>query len=92
MFEKFVSFEKMLTPTLIKIIFWVGVVFSVLTGLITMFEGGFAVILGILTIILGPLAVRVYCEMLIIFFKIYDSLNELNRKVENLNPQNPTIR
>jgi len=49
-----------------------------------MFEGGFFVIQGLLTMIIGPLIVRVYCELLIIFFKINDSLNDLNKKVDNL--------
>ena len=84
MFKEFVSFDKMLTPTLIKVIFWVGVVFSVLPGLILMFDGGIAVILGLITIVVGPLITRVYCELLIIFFKIHESLTDLNRKVDNL--------
>ena len=93
MFQKFVSFDKMLTPTIIQIIFWIGVVFFVLMGLITMFDGGFAVIMGLLTILIGPLFVRIYCEMLIIFFKIHDAINSLNDKVDQLNStqnNNPT--
>jgi len=85
MFQRFASFDKMLTPTIIQVIFWVGVVFFVLLGLISMFDGGIAVITGILTILLGPLFVRVYCEMLIIFFKIHDAMNSLNDKVDKLN-------
>ncbi|WP_087974246.1 DUF4282 domain-containing protein [Oceanobacillus rekensis] len=84
MFKEFVSFDKMLTPTLIKVLFWIGVAFSVLSGLIIMLDGGFAVILGLITIIVGPLITRVYCELLIIFFKIHESLTDLNKKVDNL--------
>ncbi|WP_067727575.1 DUF4282 domain-containing protein [Oceanobacillus damuensis] len=84
MFKEFVSFDKMLTPTLIKVLFWIGVAFSVLTGLIMMFDGGFAVILGLITIIVGPIIARVYCELLIIFFKIHESLTDLNKKVDHL--------
>lgn len=88
MFQKFASFDKMLTPTIIKIIFWLGVIFFVITGLVAMFEGGVAILGGLLTIILGPLFVRIYCEMLILFFKIHDSINALNDKVEKLQNKN----
>lgn len=84
MFKEFISFDKMLTPTLIKILFWIGVAFSALTGLIMMFDGGFAVILGLFTIIIGPLVTRIYCELLIVFFKIHEALTDLNKKVDNL--------
>lgn len=84
MFNEFISFDKMLTPTLIKILFWIGVAISVLLGLSLMFEGDFAVILGLLVIIVGPLITRIYCELLIVFFKIHESLTNLNKKVENL--------
>lgn len=84
MFKQFASFDKMLTPTIIQIIFWIGVVIFVLAGLIQMLDGGINIIGGLLTIVIGPLFVRIYCEMLIIFFKIHDSLNALNDKVEKL--------
>lgn len=84
MFNEFISFDKMLTPTLIKILFWIGVAISVLFGLSLMFEGDFAVILGLLVIIVGPLITRIYCELLIVFFKIHESLTNLNKKVDNL--------
>jgi hypothetical protein len=29
-------------------------------------------------IILGPIAVRVYCEVLLVFFRILDNLREIN--------------
>lgn len=80
-FSQFTKFDKMITPSFIKIIFWVGTVFSVLSGIVMLTEGGFAVILGLGTIIFGPILTRVYCELLMVIFKIYDNLVEINQKV-----------
>jgi len=84
--SNFLSFEKMITPAIIKVIFWVGVVMSVLsgigmiiTGLSSFYGSGMNVFTGLLTIIIGPLLARVYCEILMIFFKIHESL----KKIEN---------
>lgn len=93
MVQKFFSFDSMITPLIIKIIFWVGVVFSILSGLGIMisgfnsyYGGGFQVFMGILTIVVGPLIVRIYCELLIIAFKIHDSLKVIKEKLtENTN-------
>jgi hypothetical protein len=38
------------------------------------------VLLGVFTIILGPLFVRVYCEILIIIFQIFDVLKQIAKK------------
>lgn len=79
--NEFLNFDKMITPTIIKIIFWLGVIGSVIFGLVQIFGGGFFVIIGLLTLILGPLFVRIYCEILIIFFKMNDNLNEIKKSL-----------
>ena len=86
--QSFLSFNKMITPTIIKIIFIVGVCFSVLTGLFQVivglsssFGGGLQVFLGLMTIIIGPFLTRIYCEILILFFKMHETLVEMNEKL-----------
>ncbi|KAB7707360.1 DUF4282 domain-containing protein [Bacillus aerolatus] len=86
----FLSFDKMITPTIIKIIFWIGVAMSVLsgigmmmTGVSSYYGGGLSVIMGLLTIVIGPLMVRVYCELLIIFFKMDESLKKIEKQLSN---------
>ena len=85
--KTFLSFDKMITPTLIKIIFYIGIIMSTLTGLSMIlsgirspFGGGIQVFLGLLTLVISPVVVRVYCELLIVIFKIHDSLNEIKNK------------
>ncbi len=90
--KDYLTFRKMILPILIQIIFWLGVigcvVFGVITmigGLIAMAEGssgalmaGFLTVLsGLATILLGPLVVRIYAELLIIFFRINDTLTDI---------------
>ena len=77
--NEYLTFNKMITPVIIQILFWIGVVVCVVGALIGMFAGaGF--IKSLIFLILGPLFVRVYCEILIIIFRINDSLNEIKAK------------
>ncbi|WP_339181535.1 DUF4282 domain-containing protein [Oceanobacillus sp. FSL W7-1293] len=83
--NKFFSFEEMITPIIIKVLFWIGLAASVIFGLITIFTGiieeEFLLIFsGLLTIVVGSLLVRVYCELLIIMFKIYETLKQIRDK------------
>ncbi|MDI6732030.1 MAG: DUF4282 domain-containing protein [Candidatus Margulisbacteria bacterium] len=72
------AFKIMITPVVIQIAFWIGVASCVLGGLITMFSGNGAggALMGLAIIILGPIAVRVYAELLIIIFKIYEAVKK----------------
>jgi hypothetical protein len=75
---EYLTFNKMITPVVIQIIFWVGAVVIVLFGLFGLFSGGFmGFIGGLLTIILGPIVLRVYCEIIIVFFRVLDALHEI---------------
>lgn len=83
----FFSFDKMITPAIIKIVFYLGIIASVISGLLMIFSGinayyggGFEVFAGILTIIFMPIIVRIYCELLIVIFKIHESLIEIKNK------------
>ena len=67
--EDFLKFRKMITPVVIQILFWIGVVGVVIVGIIGL---GDDFLSGILTIILGPLVVRIYAELLMVIFKKKD--------------------
>lgn len=78
----------MITPTAIKVLFWIGVAFSIILGLIQIitgfnsyFGGGYQIFMGILTILLGPIFTRIYCELLILFFKMHETIKEINEKL-----------
>ena len=74
----YLSFRAMVTPVLIQAIFWIGVVLVVLSGLGALFGG--AVLSGLGLILLGPLFIRIYCEIFIVLFKINDGVQALNRR------------
>ena len=80
----FLKFRKMITPAIITIVFWIGAVMSVLSGLFIMassftrFGGGAGTFfIGLLTLVLGPIVVRIYCEILILFFRMNETLTEI---------------
>jgi len=84
----FLAFRKMVTPAIIQVIFWIGVVVCVVAGLgaivggsalPTGMGGGGGVLSGFLILVFGPILVRVYCELLIVLFRIYDSLSAIQK-------------
>lgn len=82
MLKELLLFNKMITGEIIKVLFWIATAFVVLSGIFTFFvslvTGEFAAAFGgLVIIIVGPIIVRVYCEVIIIFFKIYEVLREI---------------
>jgi hypothetical protein len=87
-FGEFLAFRKMITPVIIQIVFWVGVVICIISGLVaiaaamTPYGSGYTVIIGLLYIFIGPLLVRIYCELLILFFRMNESLTEIKNDLK----------
>jgi len=85
-FKEFLAFHIMLTPIIIQIIFWFGVAACVIGGIITIAAGKAQ---GLLIILLGPIGVRLYCEILIIFFRINDNLEEIKESLARRPGESP---
>lgn len=98
--KAFLSFERMITPILIKILFWIGLVISAISGVgvfLLLFMAGFSgdnfggvvagfflgLIAGIIIVGLGTLVARIYAEMLILAFRIHESLTDIKVILEN---------
>lgn len=84
--DEYLSFQKMITPVIVKILFWVGVAAVVIGGLVTFFGGKWIVgsvlggmFMGIIMIPIGILMVRLYAELIIIIFMINDHLSEIRK-------------
>ncbi len=75
--EDFLAFRKMITPFIIKLLFILGVVVCVLVGLALILKGGFASLVGLLYVFVGPIVWRVYCEIIIILFSINGTLTDI---------------
>lgn len=81
----FLAFRKMITPTVIQIFFWLGVLVCVIAGLVILTNGDALAavspvpptITAIVVLIVGPLLVRIYCELLMVLFRIYESLRAI---------------
>lgn len=100
--KSFLNFDKMVTPMIIQILFWIGVALSALTGiiyvilgLVTMFSGeigggfvGFLMFIGgFIGFAIGVLFSRIYCELLIVIFKILNKLTSIDDKLSAPNNQ-----
>ncbi len=78
--KDFLTFRKMLAPGLIQVLFWIAIVFFIYTAVIDIIQHvSYRVVLEI--IILGPLATRVICEILILFFRMNDNLKSIEEKI-----------
>jgi hypothetical protein len=85
-FWDFLTFRLMITPIIIQIVFWGGVILCVGQALMLIrlsldLPNGrdtWGVALGVAMLIFGPLVLRILCELDIILFKIHDELKESN--------------
>lgn len=89
------NFDKMIMPIFIKIIFWLAVIGSILGGIGTMLFGVISdssnfitIITGLLVLLLGPIIVRLYAEMLIVIFKMQESLIQIRDEIREGNTNN----
>ena len=79
----FLTFRRMITPIIIQIVFWIGIISILVLGILALVDGasgetdGGAVVLGVLFIIFGPMIWRVFCELLILIFRIIEKLANL---------------
>lgn len=79
----FLTFRRMVTPVIIQFLFWIGVLACIVTGISFLFSGGgyyysgATRLFGLLVLLGGPLAVRVYCEILIVIFRINETLTDM---------------
>lgn len=78
-------FEAMLTPKIITFVYWLLLLFALISGLGTMFGGyggvsfsGFLMGLGI--IVGGGVGARIWCELLIVLFKIHENIKKIADK------------
>ncbi len=79
----FLRFRIMVAPTIIQVFFWLGAVAAIAFGIkhivsgARMPGGDTLMIIGVLWIILGPLVVRILCELVLVVFSINNALVEM---------------
>jgi hypothetical protein len=72
--QDFLRFKQFITPAVMPVVFWVGVAIAVIMGIVTIVDGariGAArlVVTGLVTLLAGPLFVRILCELVMTFFR-----------------------
>ncbi len=88
MLGSFLNFDKFVAPTLIKIVYWVGIVgiigFALFTAMSSFGKMGYdasgaigGVIIALIGGAVGILVWRVTCEIWIVLFSINDRLGQL---------------
>jgi len=85
--KDYLSFKRMITPKLVNVFFWVGTIISVVIGLglfivslVSIHSQG--ILIGFLTMLLGPLVIRIYCELMVVFFRINETLTDILHTLE----------
>ena len=77
-------FDRMITPKIITFIYWVLLVIIALSGIGYLFAGAggfFLRFLGaIATVVFGAIGVRIWCELLIVLFKMNEALQDIRKK------------
>ncbi len=72
--KDFFTFRQFITPRVMPVVFWIGVGIAVIMGIITLVEGALLssarlIFMGLVTLFLGPLFVRILCELVLTFFR-----------------------
>lgn len=78
-------FDKMLTPKIITFVYWILLIGTVGGGIGSMFAGysGFtfgSFLMGLVYIVAGAVGVRIWCELLIVLFKMNEALQDMRKK------------
>lgn len=90
--QAFLNFDRMIATSVIKFLYWIGIVLIILGGLITFF-GAFAtmgysfgaglgqLIMAVLGTLVGLILWRILCELYIVFFSIHDRLGDIRDRL-----------
>ncbi|HOJ00631.1 MAG TPA: DUF4282 domain-containing protein [Anaerolineaceae bacterium] len=76
--DDFLHFRKLITPSLIKVLFWMSSLICIIAGIVliassfgTYGSGAVSFLFGICIALLGPLFSRIICETLFVIFQNY---------------------
>ncbi len=81
-YKELLYFDEMMTPKIITLIYWLLLALVVISGLGLMISGAtFSSFLGgLVTIVLGAAFARIWCEILIVIFKIHENIRKVADK------------
>ena len=82
-FQKFINFDIMITPAIMKVIYIIGSVVIIIAALVSLFSG--QALVAIAAIFGGAAALvffRLYCELVMVFFKMHENLKHIKNNTE----------
>ncbi|MDX1476777.1 MAG: DUF4282 domain-containing protein [Saprospiraceae bacterium] len=85
--NRLLFFDSLITPSVITIVYWLLLAANLLYGLFFVMFGGFGgftfttFLLGLVYIVVGAVVIRIWCELLIVIFKINDNIAKLNQNL-----------
>jgi hypothetical protein len=71
-------FDSMLTPKIITFVYWLLLLIAVVGGLGAIFSG--LILEGLGTLVAGSIGARIWCELLVVLFKINENIKTLSEK------------
>jgi hypothetical protein len=74
--------EEMVTPKLLTIFYWILLFAFITKGIGDILEGDF--FRGLVWVIGGSLASRVACELVVVLFRIHETLHEINNNTKDI--------
>ena len=84
--DDFINFRKLITPSIIKVVFWVSSVICITAGIVLIassfgsYGGGATAFLpGLLITLFGPIVLRILCESIFVLFKIYENTSSMKK-------------
>lgn len=85
--KEILFFNTMVTPKIITFVYWLMLFFSVASGLGAMFSGYGGIsfgklLMGLGVIIGGAVGSRIWCELMIVLFKIHENLKTIADRTE----------
>lgn len=66
-------FDKMITPRIIKVVYWVLLFLTILSGILGVFINPVSIIITVISIII----LRISCEVVILMFNIYQQIKRI---------------
>ncbi|MGJ7571990.1 DUF4282 domain-containing protein [Variovorax sp. RB2P76] len=81
--QDLLGFDKMVTPIIIRILYFLGLIGVLVMTVVSLFQGRILMAIGVL--VFGAIMVRVYSELLILLFRIHDNLVSINQQMKDRN-------
>lgn len=78
--KQWLFFDEMVTPKIITLFYWVLLALMVISGIVTAFT---APLFGLIGVILGIIVLRVWVELVILFFNIYAQVKRIADNLDN---------